>query len=67
MREALLVEYFDKYMAIHDGQVVGVGDDKLQVASRAYDDVGYLPIYVGHVTNQPNTVVRMPSPHLSRN
>lgn len=68
MRESLMTDYLGKYVAIHNGQIVGVGDDKLQVASRAYDDVGYVPIYVGHVTTEQSIpVVRMPSPRLLRN
>ena len=38
-----------QFVAIHEGQVVESGDDKLAVARRAYDRFGYVPIFVSRV------------------
>jgi hypothetical protein len=60
----LLKTHRDQYVAVHDGQVVESGSDKLEVAGRAYARFGYVPIYVSLVTDQPLPVVRMASPRL---
>lgn len=60
----LLQTYRNQYVAIHDSKVVEVGTDKLAVAGRAYERFGYIPIYVGLVTDQPLPVSRVPSPRL---
>jgi hypothetical protein len=60
----LLKTQRDQYVAVHDGQVVESGSDKLEVAGRAYARCGYVPIYVSLVTDQPLPVVRMSSPRL---
>ena len=51
-----------QYVAIHDGQVVESVDDKLAVAGRAYDQFGYVPIFVSRVTAGPPVSARVPSP-----
>jgi hypothetical protein len=56
----LLKKYPGQYVAIHEGQVVETGEDKLAVAGRAYARCGYVPIYVGLVTNQATPLVRIP-------
>ena len=53
-----------KFVAIHEGQVVGVGEDQVEVALQAYRQFGYLPIYVGLVTDRPKIVTRQPSPKI---
>ena len=58
---ALLKTHRGQYVAVHEGQVVESGEDKLAVAGRAYARFGYVPIYVSLVTEQP-AVVRVPSP-----
>jgi Family of unknown function (DUF5678) len=60
----LLRLHRDQYVAIHEGQVVESGDDKLEVAGRAYSRFGYIPIFVTRVTDEPITPVRLPSPRL---
>ncbi len=60
----LLQSHRDQYVAIHDGQVVGSGDDKLAVARHAYSRFGYIPIFVSRVTNEPLAPVRVPTPRL---
>ena len=62
----LLKTYRNQYVAIHDGDVVESGNDKLGVAGRAYARFGYVPIYVGLVTDQPQPLIRIPSPRLLR-
>jgi hypothetical protein len=56
---ALLKQYRDEYVAIHEGNVVASGSDKLEVAGRAYTQIGYVPIYVGHVTDQAPPLCRI--------
>lgn len=57
----LLKTHAGQCAAVHDGQVVETGSDKLDVAGQAYARCGYVPIYVGLVTDQPPIPVRMPS------
>lgn len=58
----LLEDSAGKFVAIHDGQVVAYGDDKIEVAQRAYSQCGYAPIYVGHVVAEPTTPIRIATP-----
>ena len=51
----------DQYVAIHEGQVVESGADKIEVAERAYARFGYIPILVTLVTDRPRPVIRIPS------
>src|SRR3954447_8856344 len=55
-----------RYVAVHEGKVVGSGTDKVAVALRAYEEFGYVPIYVGLVSDAPGPPARMPSPRLGR-
>lgn len=64
MLSQLLAEYEGQYVAIHEGRVVGHGDDQAEVALKAYDEFGYVPIYVGKVTSEPPAPVRIPTPRL---
>ena len=56
----LLEAYRNQYVAIHDEQVVGSGEDLVSVALAAYDRFGYQPIYVDLVTDEPMRPVRIP-------
>ena len=56
----LLNDYRNKYVAIHDEQVVGSGDDLVTVALEAYNRHGYQPIYVDLVTDAPVRPIRIP-------
>ena len=49
---SLLVTHPNQFVAIHDGRVVGSGSDRIAVALEAYRKYGYVPMYVGHVTEQ---------------
>ena len=51
-----------QFVAIHEGRVVESGDDKLEVARRAYERFGYVPILVTRVAGGPSAPVRIPSP-----
>jgi hypothetical protein len=62
LRPSLLPKYRGKYVAIHQGKVVESGDDQLAVALRAYAKHGYVPIYVGLVSDDPPKTARIPSP-----
>ena len=54
----LLATRRGQYVAIHEGQVVEVGEDKLDVALRALARVGNVPIHVGLVTTEPQPIAR---------
>ena len=62
----LLRTHRDQYVAIHEGQVVESGPDKLEVARLAYSRFGYIPIFVSQVTERPLKPFRIPSPRLVR-
>jgi hypothetical protein len=55
---ALLTTHKGQYVAVHDGQVVGSGDDKLTLAMRVLTKIGNVPIYVGLVSSEPEPVCR---------
>jgi len=57
----LVQTHAGKYVAIHEGAVVGSGTDKIQVATQAYARYGYVPVYVHLVTDQPLPLERIPS------
>ena len=63
----LLREYPDQYVAIHEGNVVANGTDKVQVALQAYRQHGHVPIYVGFVSTEPPPPARLPSPRNAMN
>jgi hypothetical protein len=46
------------YVAIHNGQVVDSGNDKLALALRVLAKVGNVAIHVGLVTDEPEPVSR---------
>jgi hypothetical protein len=62
----LLRTHRDQFVAIHEEQVVESGEDKLEVAERAYARFGYIPIFVTQVTERPLKPIRIPSPRLIR-
>jgi hypothetical protein len=61
MLPELLKSHPGQYVAVHEGRVVDSGGDKVTVAWRAYEKYGYVPIYVGLVSDRPPPPVRMPS------
>jgi hypothetical protein len=60
----LLAAHRGQFVAIHEGKVVESGEDKIEVALRAYSRFGYVPIFVSRVEEQPGPAVRIPSPRL---
>ena len=58
----LLTESPGKFVAIHAGRVVACGDNKIEVARQAYSQCGYVPIYVGLVSSEPQKPIRIPTP-----
>ena len=49
----LLRTHSGQYVAIHDGQVVDAAADDIVLVQRVHARVGYVPIHVGLVTDQP--------------
>ena len=62
MHGELLQRYRDQYVAVHEGQVVASGSDKIPVALQAYQEHGRIPIYVGRVSGEPLRPTRLPTP-----
>ncbi len=60
----LLGTHKGQYVAIHNASVIAQGPDQVEVAMSAYARAGYVPIYVGLVTNEAQEPVRVPSPRL---
>ena len=58
---SLLSEYRDQYVAIHEGRVVDSGADQVELALRVYQRFGYVPIYVGLVSDEPVRTLRVPT------
>jgi hypothetical protein len=54
----LLATHRGQYVAIHAGQVVDSGPDKLAFALRVLAKVGNLPIHVGFVSEEPEPICR---------
>jgi hypothetical protein len=63
---ALLPTHRGQYVAVHNGQVIDHGPDQIEVAKRVYAQVGYVPVYVGLVTDVLPPPVRVPSPRRLR-
>jgi hypothetical protein len=57
----LLATHRGKYVAIHDGQVVGEGTDPIELALRTWKQVGRVAIHVDLVTDEPRRPVRIPT------
>src|SRR5208282_6354559 len=55
----LLATHRGQYVAIHEGKVVDSDPDDIALVQRVHARVGYVPIHVGLVTEQP-VVVRVP-------
>lgn len=50
LKPALLDQYAGQYVAIYQGQVVAVGDNRLALVKEVYDQFGQVPCYVEKVT-----------------
>ncbi len=55
----LLLTHKGLHVAIHDGKVVDTDTDDIALIKRVHTRVGYVPIHVGEVTDQPR-VIRIP-------
>jgi len=47
----LMATHGGQYVAVYKASVIADGPDQVDVAKRAYARAGYVPIYVGLVTN----------------
>lgn len=56
MREELLAKYAGKWVAVHQGQVVAVGDDPLSIMERALAGDGYA--YTNKVGEEERIIIR---------
>ena len=54
----LLATHRGRYVAIHEGQVVDSGDDKLVVALRVLAKVGNVAVHIGLVTDEAEPISR---------
>jgi hypothetical protein len=54
----LLPGYRGKFVAIHEGKVVDSDADDIALVQRVHAQVGYVPIHVGLVSEQP-VIVRI--------
>ena len=66
LRESLLKAHKNQYVAVHEGKVVDSGDDEITLGLRVYAKFGYVAIYVGRVSDDPQPVVRIPTPRPKR-
>lgn len=53
-------QYTGKYIAIVNGEIAGVGDDRVKLAREIYTKIGYVTMYIGEVVPQ-ETVAEEPS------
>lgn len=56
----LLETHRGKYVAIHEGQVIESGDDRLEVIFHALEKAGGVSIHVDLVAEQPPPPIRIP-------
>jgi len=65
LEPALLEKHKGRYVAVRDGQVVGVDDDDLALLQRVYDTLGYGVVYIRKV-GEPLSVRRIHSPRIAQ-
>jgi hypothetical protein len=53
LKPTLLKTHAGKCVAVLNGEVVEMGDDKMAVLKRVYDRFGYVPVYVQQVESSP--------------
>jgi hypothetical protein len=61
IKPTLLKQYAGQYVGIHQGQVVAVGPNRLQVVKEIYERWGHVVCYVEKVSTEPLRRVRIPS------
>ena len=64
MRDELLNEYDGKYVAIHEGEVVGVGEELSTLHNQIYYAMGSVPVLFERVTTEPKREIVIRSPRL---
>lgn len=62
----LMTRYAGQYVALHDGAVVAVGDSEVEVLTAAHAALPGVPVLVRKVTDQPEPIPRIRSPHVVR-
>ena len=66
LKPQLLEKYRNRFIALHQGKVVAVGEDKMAVLATAEAALGNVAFYVGQVTENGPRRVRMLSPRIVR-
>lgn len=56
----LLKTHRDQWVAVHNGQVVDGDADDVALVQRVIAKIGYVPMHLGFVTDEPALSVRMP-------
>lgn len=64
LKPELLREHRGKYVAVHQGEVVEIGENTTEVAREVYRKLGHVPLYIGLVA-EDLPVVHIPSPRLT--
>ncbi len=66
MLAELLKEYDGKYVAIHQGEVIGVDDDLSTLHNRIYYEIGSVPVLFERVSTEPKRDIVIRSPRVER-
>jgi murein tripeptide amidase MpaA len=56
-------KYCGKFVAVYDGKIVSFDENRVKLAIRVYNSLGYVPIYIGKVEREKETV-ELPSPEV---
>lgn len=63
MEYKLREKYLGKFVAIANGKLIGVGDDKIELIIRLYREIGYQPMYV-HQVGAEERIIQMSTPRI---
>lgn len=66
LKPQLLQQHPGRFVAIYQGAVVAVGDEKMSVLAAVQERFGNVVAYIGQVTENGLRRVRMPSSHIVR-
>lgn len=66
LKAQLLQQYPNKFVAIYQGEMVAVGDDKMNVLATVQGKFGNVPCYITKVTEDGPRRVHMLSPRIVR-
>jgi len=64
LKPGLLETHKEEYVVIRDRKPVLFGRNKAELARKAYEKFGYVPLYVGLVQEEPEAV-HLPTPKVS--